>query len=168
MHFSDFFQVPLPYFNLTLIGIFKLITHPGPYRAMTCRERELTMDHIHTFLTTQGHRGPPQMSNQLNSGATSEKTRTLKTIGSTHHSLTHSFWQGGDEKDDYVGQMILGDLVGLNLPDISLTGEEKTSPRKLVPTGNRTRARCVTRTHYRLLGSDWLSDLLQITIGFSS
>ena len=49
--------------------------------------------------------------------------------------------------DDYDGQMILGDLGGLKLPDIWLTGEEiprKTSPRKLVPTGDRTRARCVT------------------------
>ena len=50
---------------------------------------------------------------------------------------------------------MFGDLVGLKLPDIRLTGEEKTpkktSPRKLVPTGNRTRARCVTSAHfYRL------------------
>ena len=30
--------------------------------------------------------------------------------------------------DDYDGQMIFGDLVGLKLPDICLTGEEK--PRK--------------------------------------
>ena len=52
--------------------------------------------------------------------------------------------------DDYDGQMIFGDLVGLKLPDIRLTGEEnpeKTSPRKLVPTGDRTRARCVTSAH---------------------
>ena len=52
--------------------------------------------------------------------------------------------------DDYDGQMIFGDLVGLKFPDIRLTGEEnqeKTSPRKLVPTGDRTRARCVTSAH---------------------
>ena len=52
--------------------------------------------------------------------------------------------------DDYDGQMIFGNLVGLKLPDIRLTGEEKprkTSPRKLVPTGDRTRARCVTSPH---------------------
>ena len=30
--------------------------------------------------------------------------------------------------DDYDGQMMFGDLVGLKLPDIRLTGEEK--PRK--------------------------------------
>ena len=54
-------------------------------------------------------------------------------------------------KDDYDGQMIFGDLVGLKLPDIRLTGEEKPRkkphPGKLVPTGDRTRARCVTSAH---------------------
>ena len=52
--------------------------------------------------------------------------------------------------DDNDGQMIFGDLGGLKLPDIYLTGEEKTrktSLRKLVPTGDRTRARCVTSAH---------------------
>ena len=52
--------------------------------------------------------------------------------------------------DDYAGQMIFGDLEGLKLPDIRLTGEEKpekTSPRKLVPTGDQTQARCVTSAH---------------------
>ena len=52
--------------------------------------------------------------------------------------------------DDNDGQMIFRDLVGRKLPDIRLTGEEKprkTSPMKLVPTGNRTRARCVASAH---------------------
>ena len=52
--------------------------------------------------------------------------------------------------DDYDGQMMFGDIVGLELPDIRLTGEEnpeKTSPRKLVPTGNRTQARCMASAH---------------------
>ena len=52
--------------------------------------------------------------------------------------------------DDNDGQMIFGDLVGLKFPDICLTGEEKprkTSPRKPVPTGDRTRARCVISAH---------------------
>ena len=52
--------------------------------------------------------------------------------------------------DDNDGQMIFGDLGGLKLPDICLTGEEK--PRKnltqeIVPTGDRNRARCVTNAH---------------------
>ena len=54
------------------------------------------------------------------------------------------------DDDDNDGQMILGDLGGLKLPDICLTGEEnpeKTSPRKFVPTGDRTRARCLTDAH---------------------
>ena len=45
---------------------------------------------------------------------------------------------------DYDGQMIFGDLGGLKLPDICLTGEEKprkTSPWKLVPAGDRTQVR---------------------------
>ena len=49
--------------------------------------------------------------------------------------------------DDNDGQMIFGDLGGLKLPDICLTGEEnpkKPLPRKLVPAGDRTRARFVT------------------------
>ena len=52
--------------------------------------------------------------------------------------------------DDYDGQMIFWDLVGLKLPDIRLAGEEK--PRKNLtqetcPAGDRTRARCVTSAH---------------------
>ena len=46
--------------------------------------------------------------------------------------------------------MIFWDLGGLKFPDICLTGEEKprkTSSRKPVPTGDRTRARCVTSAH---------------------
>ena len=42
------------------------------------------MDHIHTFLTTQGHGGPPRMSDQPNAGATSETTQTWKTIHTKH------------------------------------------------------------------------------------
>ena len=38
------------------------------------------------FLTTQGHGKPPRMKDQLNAGATSETTRTWKTI---HHSRTY-------------------------------------------------------------------------------
>ena len=52
--------------------------------------------------------------------------------------------------DDNDGQMIFGDLGGLKLPDICLTGEEK--PRKNLtqetwPDRDQTRARCVTGVH---------------------
>ena len=76
-------------FNLPITGAFTWLTPPGPYIATTCRERELTLDHIHTFLTTLRHDGPPWMSDQLNAGATSETTRTWKTIH-TLHSPIHS------------------------------------------------------------------------------
>ena len=52
--------------------------------------------------------------------------------------------------DENEGQMIFGDLGGLKLPYICIIGEEKprkTSPMELVPTGDRTRARCVTGAH---------------------
>ena len=41
--------------------------------------------------------------------------------------------------DDYDGQMILGDLVGLKLPDIRLVGREK--PRKKPHPANLSRPR---------------------------
>ena len=37
-----------------------------------CPGRELTLDHMHNTFTTQGHGGPPRMSDQLNVAATSE------------------------------------------------------------------------------------------------
>ena len=54
------------------------------------------------------------------------------------------------DDDNNDGQMIFGELVGLKLPDICLRSEEKPrikSPRKLVPIGYLTRARCVTGEH---------------------
>ena len=101
---------------------FTWLTPPGPYWATTCRER----DHIHNFLTTQGHWGPLRFSDQLNTGATSEKTLTLKTIH-TIHSHIHS------NKADMIRVIIMakwysGNHVGLKLPGICHIGEEK--PRK--------------------------------------
>ena len=125
---------------------FSWLTPPGPYRTTACREMELTLDtyifdHIWTW------RASPD--DQLNAGTTSETTRTLKTIH-TVHSLIHS-------KADMIRMIMVvkwysrndGDL---QFPDICLTREEtppqkKKSPRKLVPTGDRTLARCVTGIH---------------------
>ena len=42
------------------------------------------MDHLHTFLTTQGHGGPPRMSDQPNAGAIFETAQTWKTIHTKH------------------------------------------------------------------------------------
>ena len=46
------------------------------------------MDHIHTFLSTQGHGEPPRMSDHPNARATSETAQTWKTIH-TKHTLSH-------------------------------------------------------------------------------
>ena len=68
--------------------------------------------------------GNPGSSDHLNAGATSETTRTLKTIHVTH-------WHINSNKVDMRRMMIFGDLVGLTLPDICLTGEEKPHPGNL-------------------------------------
>ena len=69
------------------MGIFTWFTPPGSYKAMIWREKESTVDHIHIFLTAQGHGGPPQMSDPLNAGTTSETTRALKTIHIIHSHI---------------------------------------------------------------------------------
>ena len=86
----DIGKIMCPLFCASKYGnpTFTWLTPPGPYRATTCRERELTQDHIHTFLTTQGHGGPPRMSDQFSAGATSETTQTRKTIH-TKHTFSH-------------------------------------------------------------------------------
>ena len=135
-------------------------TPPGPYRGMTCRERELTLDYAHTFLTTLGHRGPPRISDQLNAGATSETRQTWKTIHNIHASF-HSnkanmkgwFWRPNDirgpcePKDSWHLSYKWGKTP------------KKTSPRRLFPTGDRIRTRCTTSVHatayYCLLPPAW-------------
>ena len=100
------------------------------------------------------------MRDQPNAGATSETTGTWKTIHIIHapsHSnkvnMKRWLWRPNDIRE----------LVG-QLPDICLTGEEKprkNSPRKLVPTGDRTRARCVTGAHATGCSTavDWVDTL---------
>ena len=85
---------------------------PGPYRANACQERELTLDHIQTFLTTQGLGGPPRMSGQLNAGANSETTQTLKTIHIIHSQI-HS------KKANMKGWWRPNDIRGLSGPKSS-------------------------------------------------
>ena len=59
-------------------------------------------------------------SDQPNPGATSETTRTWKTW---HTTSAHPFiLRRGRWTDDYDGHLILGDLVCLKLPAISLMG----------------------------------------------
>ena len=50
------------------------------------------MDHIHTFLTTQGHGGPPRMSDQTNAGGHLRDSINMKD--NTHQAHTQSSQQG--------------------------------------------------------------------------
>ena len=64
----------------------------------------------------------------------------------THHSCTQSFSQDEYARMIMTAKWYSGDLVGLKLPDICLTGEEK--PRKnLTQETWPYRARCVTGAH---------------------
>ena len=124
-------------------------TPPGPYIGTTCRERELPLDHIYTWLTTQGHGEPPRISDQLNARATSETKRTLKRINIIH-SLIHS------NKTDMIRMIMmakwyLSNHVGLKLSDICLIKARKSSEKNLTqetcPDRGSNRARCVTGAH---------------------
>ena len=84
------------------------------------------------------------MSDQLNAGATSDTAQTWKTIH-TRHTLIHS--NKANMNNDYGDQMIIGDLVSIHLSYRWGKNMKKTSHRKLVPTGDRTRARSVTGDH---------------------
>ena len=96
MKFLPLFIYSLPYFNLSLMGIFTWLTPPGPYRATTCSERELTLDHIHAILITQGHGGPPLMRHQLNAGATSEIHTIHAPINANNTNMKGWLWRPND------------------------------------------------------------------------
>ena len=119
-------------FNLSLIGSF---TWPmPPYRATICRGRELNCDHRILFWP---HKDMESLPGWVISAMPGPPPRQHKYerhyTPSTHPFIpTRRIWN-----NDYGGQMIFGDLVGLKFPDICLTGEEK--PRKKPHPGNLSR-----------------------------
>ena len=125
--------------------LFTRLKPPELHRATTSRERELTFDHIHIFFYhTRTWRASP-MSDQLNAWTTSETTQTLKTIHIIHSDI-HSnkanmkgwLWR----RNGIWGSC--GPKASWHLPYTLRKKPEKISPRKLFPTEDRTRARCVT------------------------
>ena len=104
---------------------------PGPYRATTCRGRELWITDIlfwpHKDMESLPWwviarcRGPPPRQH---------KPVRRYTLSTHPFILTRRIWN-----DDYGGQMIFGDLVGLKLSVICLTGEEKPHPGNLSRPG---------------------------------
>ena len=139
------YLISLSKFNLPLIGTCTWPTPPGPYRVTTCRGRELNCEsHTYFFDHTRTWRAFPDEWSAQCRGHLRDSTNVKDKIHPV--TPTRRIWN-----DDYDGQMIFGDLGGLKFPDICLTGEKKprkkTSPRKPVPTGDRTQARCVTSAH---------------------
>ena len=134
-------------FNLLLIGALMWLTPSRPYRNMTYRKKELTLDHIHTFWPHKDKQDLPVWGISSMPGTPPRQHEYERLYTPFTHPFILTMWIS---KDDYGGQMIFGDIGDLKVPDIYLTGEEtsrKTSPRKLLPTGDRTRARCVTGEH---------------------
>ena len=91
MNIKKIHLISLREFNLPLIASFTRLTPPGPYRATTCRGREL-ISGSHTYFIDHRRKlraSPNEGSAQLNAGATSETAQTWKTIH-TRPTLIHS------------------------------------------------------------------------------
>ena len=113
-------------FSIPLIGTVTWPTPPGPYRATTCRGRELIL--WITYILFWLHKDMEGLSGWVISPMLgpppSQYKHERQYTPSTHSDIpTRQRWN-----DDYYGQMLFGDLGGLKFPDICLTGEEK--PRK--------------------------------------
>ena len=106
------------------------------------------MDHIYTFLTTQGHGGPLRKRDQLNSGATSEITRTRKTIYTIHAPINSN-------KVNMKGWLWRPNVIrGLWATKASWhlsyrwgKNTRKYHTQETCPVQDRTRSRCVTGAH---------------------
>ena len=82
---------------------------PGPYRATTCRGRELNCGSQTYFLTTQGRGGPPRMMIIPMPGPPPRQHKHERQYTPSIHPFipTRRIWN-----DDYDGQMTFGDLGG--------------------------------------------------------
>ena len=71
------------------------------------------MDHIRTFLTTQGHGGPPRMSNHPNAGPPPRQHKHERQYTPSTHPVipTRRIWNNDYDARD--GQMIVRDLGDL-------------------------------------------------------
>ena len=123
---------------------FTRLTPSGSYRAtslsgevINCGSNTYFFDHTRTWRAS-----PDEWSAQCRG----HLRDNLNIKDDTHHSLIHSN-KGDMIRMTMIVKWISGNHGDLKFPDICLTGEEKprkTAPMKLVPTGNRTRSRCVT------------------------
>ena len=105
------------------------------------------MDHIHTFLTTQGHGGPPRwVISPMPGPPPRQHKHERQYTPSTHCHPNNAdmewwLWRPNDIRGPW------GPKVSWYLSYRWGKNPEKTSPRKPVPTGDRARTRCVTSAH---------------------
>ena len=145
-----------------LIGSFKWLTPPGPYRATTCRGRELNFgshtyffDHTRTWRTSSDE-GSAQCWDHLRDSTNMKDD--------THQTHTHLFHQGEYE------MMIIAALWKVSWHLSYRWGKtlKKPSPRKPVPTRDWTLARYVTGAHattcYTAMDSCHLPENINIKI----
>ena len=96
---------------------------PGPYRATTCRGRELNCgSQTYFFLPHKDMEGLPGWVIRPMPGPPPRQHKHERQYAPSTRPFipTRRIWNV-----DYGDQMIFGDLVGLKFPDISFTGEEK-------------------------------------------
>ena len=128
-------NISLSKFNVPLIGTFTWPTPPGPYRATTCRGRELNYgSHTYFFWPHKDMEGLPGWVISPMPGPPPRQHKHERQYTPSTHSVIPTRRRWNDDDD---GQMIFGDLGGLKLPDICLTGEEK--PRQKPHPGNLSR-----------------------------
>ena len=88
------------------------------------------MDHIHTFLTTQDMEDLPRWEISSIPGPPLRQHKHERR----YISGTHSFIPTRRiRNDDYGGQMIFGDLVGLKLRDICVTNKNGRGSEQHLP-----------------------------------
>ena len=145
---DQIYLISLSKFNLPLIGTFTWPTPPGPYRATTCRGRELNYEsHTYFFDHTRTWRASPDEWSTQRRGHLRDSTNMKDN---THQAHAQSSQQGEYGMMMTTAKWYSGTLGALSFPIFVLQvrkNPEKTSPRKLVPTGDRTRACCVTSAH---------------------
>ena len=103
---------------------FTWLTPPGPYRAMTCRGREVTFgSHTYFLEHTRAWRVSPHEGSAQCRGHLRDSTNRKDD---THQAHTHSFQQGEYEMVIMAAKWYSGTFVGLKFPNICPKGEEKS------------------------------------------
>ena len=149
------YLISLPKFILPLIGTLTWPTPPGPYRVTTCRGRGLNYgSHTYFFDHRRTWRASPDEWSAQCWGHLRDSTNMKD---STHQAHTQSTQQGEYEMMITTAKWYSGTLGPKVSWHLSYRWG-KTSPRKPVPTGDRTRA-C-----YHLLHSGGQLQILKILI----